>query len=317
MNIKELLKQPKKLAPGHTTCPGCAIPILVRTILSATDKPIVACVATGCLEVTTTIYPHTSWKCPFIHSAFENSAATMSGISRAFHALKKKGKMKKDVSLVVFAGDGGTSDIGFQALSGALERGEKFVYVQYDNEAYMNTGNQRSSATPFGAITSTTPLGRKEQGKKVSRKDITKIVAAHNIPYVAQAAVHNWSDLLMKAKKAFETDGPAFINVFSPCPANWTYPSALTIELSKLAVNSNFWPLYEVEKGVCKINFVPTNPVPVEKFLKLQTRFKYLFDSPEHKKTLELIQENVNNEWKRLLETSHEKQPVFTTYQGD
>lgn len=317
MNIKEMLRQPRKLAPGHRTCSGCAIPILVRTILAATDKPVVVCLATGCLEVTTTIYPYTSWKCPCIHSAFENAASTMSGVARAFQMLKKKGKMKKDVKLVVFAGDGGTSDIGLQALSGALERGEKFVFVQYDNEAYQNTGNQRSSATPFGAATTTSPVGKEEQGKKVFKKNITKIAAAHNIPYVAQAAVHNWSDLLMKAKKAFEADGPAFLNVLSPCPANWSFPSNMTIEISKLAVNSNFWPLYEVEKGLLKVNFMPTNPMPVEKFLKTQTRFKHLFENPENRKILETIQEQVDKEWHKLLETSHEKQAVFSTYQND
>ncbi|MFH0752776.1 MAG: thiamine pyrophosphate-dependent enzyme [archaeon] len=317
MNIKELLRKQKKLAPGHRTCAGCAIPILVRTILAASDKPVVVCAATGCLEVTTTIYPYTSWKCPFIHSAFENAASTMSGVTRAYEALKKKGKMKKDVNFVVFGGDGGTSDIGLQALSGALERNENFVYVQYDNEGYMNTGHQRSSATPYGAATTTTPVGRVEQGKKVFRKDITKIVAAHNIPYVAQAAVHNWSDLLMKAQKAFKAKGPAFINIFSPCPENWKYPNNLTVEISKLAVNSNFWPLYEVENGIFKMNFIPSNPVPIEKFLRLQTRFKYLFDNPTHKKTLETIQEHIDSDWKKLLELCHEKQPTFTNYGTD
>ncbi len=685
MNIKELLKQPKKLAPGHRTCRGCAIPILTRTIMAATDKPVVVCAATGCMEVTTTVYPQTSWKGPFIHSAFENAAATISGVSRAFQALKKKGKMKKEVKFVAFGGDGGTSDIGLQSLSGALERREKIVYIQYDNEGYMNclsldsmimardglkritdikvgdmiyafgqkdhmpilkkctgifdngvkevfelstlhhsikatsnhpflvlkrngrgkdaqfvwktlgqlkqgeevitlknnplkessfvfkpvqlskkgdykvnklneikipkksskelmeflglyvgdgwlrlqrgevgfalpqgteeskrliklskkvfgkdliqnnknyiyihsvnlarfidslgfgngakrkiappwvftlpkaekeafvsglmqsdgykigkshryvsashdllktlrlllqtigyqvgkihqqtkkkgtfcvyrqlledstygyicfskkripditnylsqtkqrdfladnqhfgtekiisiklvkkeptldlrvegehnfiadgivvhnTGHQRSSATPFGAATTTTPDGAAIHGKMEFRKDITKIVAAHNIPYVAQAAVHNWSDLVMKAKKAFEVDGPAFINVLSPCPENWSYPNNLTIEMSKLAVNSNFWPLYEVENGVFKLNFIPTNPVPIEKFLRSQTRFRHLFN-PENKRMLEIIQEQIDNDWKKLLETCHEKQAVFTNFQND
>lgn len=315
MNIKELMKQPKKLAPGHRTCSGCAIPILTRTILAATDKQVVVCAATGCMEVTTTVYPQTSWKEPFIHSAFENAAATISGVSRAFQALKKKGKIKKDIKFLAFGGDGGTSDIGLQSLSGALERREKIVYIQYDNEGYMNTGHQRSSATPFGAATNTTPNGTALHGKMEFRKDITRIVAAHNIPYVAQAAVHNWSDLLMKAKKAFEVDGPAFINVLSPCPENWSYPNNLTIEMSKLAVNSNFWPLYEVENGVFKLNFIPTNPVPVERFLRPQTRFKHLFN-PDNKKMLDTIQEQINSDWKKLLEICHEKQAVFTTYEN-
>jgi len=188
MNYKELVNKPQKLASGHRTCAGCGIPPIVRTVLSSTDDPIVASCATGCLEVTTTIYPFTSWKIPFIHSAFENSAATMAGVETAYNALKKRGKVNKEIKFIAFGGDGGTYDIGLQSLSGALERGHNFTYVLYDNEAYMNTGVQRSSATPRGASTTTSPAGKVHQGKEEWRKDLAKIIVAHNIEYVAQAS---------------------------------------------------------------------------------------------------------------------------------
>jgi pyruvate ferredoxin oxidoreductase beta subunit len=199
MNYKQLANKPQKLAPGHRTCAGCGIPPIVRAILSSTDSPIVASCSTGCLEVTTTIYPQTSWKIPFIHSAFENSAATITGVEAAYQALKRKGKIPKDkeIKFIGFGGDGGTYDIGLQSLSGALERGHKFVYVLYDNEAYMNTGIQRSSSTPFGASTTTSPAGKVHQGKEEWKKDIVQIAIAHNIPYVAQASLHNPMDLSM------------------------------------------------------------------------------------------------------------------------
>src|SRR3989338_7372610 len=205
MNLKQLANKPQRFAPGHRSCSGCGFPQIVRTVLASTDNPVVVANATGCLEVTSTIYPFTSWKVPYIHSAFENAAATITGVESAYKALQKKGKLPKDkeIKFVAFGGDGGTYDIGLQSLSGALERGHDFLYVLYDNEAYMNTGVQRSSATPYGASTTTAPAGKVHQGKEEFRKDIMKIVGAHNIPYVAQASVSNLIDLTNKAQKAF------------------------------------------------------------------------------------------------------------------
>jgi len=300
--IKELAKklENKKFVAGHRTCAGCGIPMVVRTILAASSKPVVTAVATGCLEVTSTIYPFSSWNIPYIHNAFENAASTMSGVETAYRALKKKGRIKQDINFVAFGGDGGTYDIGLQALSGALERGHKFVFVLYDNEAYMNTGRQRSSATPYGASTTTAPAGKVMQGKEEWRKDITAIAVAHHIPYVAQASIHNLIDLYNKAEKAFNADGPAFLNVLQPCNVGWNYPMQKTIEIAKLAIDSKFWPLYEVENGVYKLSYQPSKQVPVSEFMKDQGRFKHLF-KPENKKIIDLIQERTDKQWEKLL----------------
>lgn len=290
----------KNFAPGHSACQGCAFPAIVRTVLGEATTPVVVANATGCLEVTSTLYPYTAWKVPYIHNAFENAAATISGVERAYKALSKKGKIKKKVKFVAFGGDGGTYDIGFQSLSGALERRHNFLYVLYDNEGYMNTGNQRSSATPYAASTETTPAGKKSFGKVEMRKNIMNIVAAHHIPYAAQANVAYLPDLKMKAKKALETDGPAFLCVFSPCTNNWKFPTSQYVEIAKLATETNFWPLYEIENGKYKINWATEKPKPVSEFLKTQGRFKHLF-SGKNKEILEEAQRVVDEEWKRLV----------------
>ncbi|MBL7054629.1 pyruvate ferredoxin oxidoreductase [Candidatus Woesearchaeota archaeon] len=302
VTIKDLAKklEEKKFVAGHRTCAGCGIPLIVRTVLAASSKPVVVAVATGCLEVTSTIYPYSSWNIPYIHNAFENAASTISGVETAYKVLRKKGKIKEEINFAAFGGDGGTYDIGFQALSGALERGHKFVYVLYDNEAYMNTGIQRSSATPFGASTTTAPAGKVHQGKEEWRKDITQIAVAHHIPYVAQASLSNLIDLYNKAEKAFNADGPAFLNILQPCTLGWSYPMEKTIEMAKLAVESKFWPLFEVENGVYKLSYKPSKDVPVSEFMKEQGRFKHLF-KPENKKILEFIQKRTDEEWDRLL----------------
>ncbi len=301
MNIKEIAEKKKKLTSGHRMCGGCAVPIIVNTILSSTDDQIVVSNATGCLEVASTIYPYSSWNVPWMHSAFENAASSISGIVAAYEALKRKGKMKKEVKFVAFGGDGGTYDIGIQALSGALERNHNFVYVCYDNEAYCNTGGQRSSATPFGASATTDPAGSVRPGKLEFRKDLVKIVAAHNIPYVAQASVSNLPDLSAKAKKAFDVKGPAFLLVFSTCPTIWGSKTEDTVDIAKMAVDTCIWPLYEIENGKYKINYKPSNKRPVEDFLKSQRRFKHLF-SLSNKKIVEEIQNHVDSEWEKLLQ---------------
>lgn len=298
--LQEIVTKQVPLAPGHRMCSGCCIPVIVNTIIAASDKPVIIANATGCLEVASTIYPFTAWKVPWMHLTFENAAAVAAGIETAYKAFKKRGKMKDDVNIIAFGGDGGTYDIGFQALSGALERGHKFLYVVYDNEGYMNTGNQRSGATPFGADTTTVPQGTMSIGKTQWRKNIVEICAAHRIPYAAQAAAHNTLDLFNKAKKAFAADGPSFIAALQPCTTNWKYDTALTMAYSKLAVETNFWPLYEVENGKVHINYKPKERKPIEEFLKGQGRFRHLF-KPENKHVIEEMQKMIDEEWKRLL----------------
>lgn len=272
-----------------------------QILLAAGDSPVVASCATCCLEVSTSIYPYSSWKVPFIHSAFENSAATMSGVEAAFKGLRRAGKIPADrkVQFVAFGGDGGTYDIGLQSLSGAMERGHDMVYVCYDNGAYMNTGIQRSSATPRGAWATTAEVGVAQQGKIQRRKDLTSIIADHGVPYVAQASVGHWKDLTTKAEKAFAVEGPAFLNVFAPCPRGWRIPSSQTVEISKLAVQTRYWPLFEVENGTWRITSKVPNPKPVEEFLKPQGRFKHLF-KPENAELLAAIQADVDAYWDYL-----------------
>ena len=298
-NIKELAKQPERLLGGHRLCAGCGASIVVRQVLMATKDPVVVGASTGCLEVATTIYPYTAWKTPFIHNAFENVAATISGVETAYRALKKQGKIKKDIKFVAFGGDGGTYDIGLQSLSGALERGHNFVYVCYNNEAYMNTGIQRSGATSKGASTTTAPAGKASYGKRQFRKDLTSIVAAHKIPYVAQASASSWNDLVTKSQKAFAVEGPAFLNVISMCHRGWRFPQQDTIKISKLAVETGFWPLIEIENGNWKFTYKPKQRKPVVEFLKPQGRFKHLFKE-ENKHILDEIQKDVDEDWARL-----------------
>lgn len=300
--LKELTHREDRLAGGHRLCAGCGASIAVRQVLlGAGEDPVVVGCATGCLEVSTSIYPYTSWRTPFIHNAFENSAATISGVEAAFQALKRAGKIPADkrVKFVAFGGDGGTYDIGLQSLSGAMERGHDMVYVCYDNGAYMNTGIQRSSATPRGAWATTAQVGPAQAGKQQRRKDLTQIMAAHDIPYVAQASISHWKDLTEKAAKAFAVEGPAFINVFAPCPRGWRIPFDKTVEIAKLAVQTGFWPLYEVEDGVWRQTVKVVNRKPIEEFLKPQGRFKHVF-APGNEHLLEEIQAEVDRKWEQL-----------------
>ncbi len=300
LRLKELSKKEDLLTGGHRLCSGCGAPIAIRQILLAAEMPIVAANATGCLEVSTTIYPYSAWKIPWIHTAFENAAATISGVEAMYKALKKKGKITERIKFIAFGGDGGTYDIGFQSLSGAMERGHDIVYICYDNGAYMNTGIQRSSATPLGANTTTSPAGSVIPGKMQPRKNLTKIMVAHGIPYVAQTTPAHWRDLMTKVRKALEVDGPAFINILASCNRGWRTPTDRAIQDSKLAVDTCFWPLYEYENGRLTINYKPKEKKPVVEFLKTQGRFKHLF-SPENEHILERAQEIVDREWEALL----------------
>ncbi len=301
--LKQLAEKKELFTGGHRLCAGCGIPPIVRLVLRSTDSNIVVSTATGCLEVGTTIYPYTSWKVPWIHSAFENAAATITGVESAYKALKRRGRLPvdRDIKFIAFGGDGGTYDIGLQSLSGALERGHNFLYVCYDNGAYMNTGVQRSSATPMGSATTTSPAGSVIPGKQQWKKDLTRIVVAHNIPYAAQASPHNWADLSKKATKALAVKGPAFLNVMSPCPLGWYTKGEQSMKLAKLSTDTCYWPLYEVEDGVLKVTYKPKDKRPIIEFLKPQGRFKHLF-KPGREDLLVTIQENIDRDWQRLLD---------------
>ena len=301
LTLRDLSKKADRLTPGHRMCPGCAAPIVVKQVLLAIDEPVVVSCATGCLEVATTIFPQTAWAVPFIHSAFENSASTMAGVEAAYRSLVRQGKLEeRNIRFVAFGGDGGTYDIGLQALSGAMERGHRILYVCYDNEAYMNTGIQRSSATPLGAHTTTSPAGKVVPGKRGRRKDLTAIMAAHDIPYVAQASPHNWRDLMQKVRKAVAVDGPSFINVLASCNRGWRHEMSDTLEIQRLAVETCFWPLYEVENGEWRITYKPKEKLPVTEFLKVQGRFRHLF-RPDNEHLIQELQEEVDRRWQRLL----------------
>lgn len=257
-NLKEVMSKPERLAPGHRMCAGCGGTIAVRAVLRALhegDKAVIGN-ATGCLEVSSYMYPYTAYTDSYIHNAFENAGATMSGVETAYNRLREKGKVKEEFKFITFGGDGGTYDIGFQSLSGAMERGHDMVYVCYDNGAYMNTGIQRSSATPMYADTTTTPVGKESTGKIQYRKDLAAIIAEHHVPYVAQTTfLNNFKDLHTKAEKAIYTHGPAFLNIMAPCPRGWRYEMSDIMEICKLAVETCYWPLFEVIDGKWQLSY--------------------------------------------------------------
>lgn len=308
LSLKELSKKEVLLTAGHRMCAGCGAPIVVKMVLLASDYPIVASNATGCLEVSTCISEYTAWKIPWIHNAFENAAATLSGVETMYRSLKKQGKMDKEIKFIAFGGDGGTYDIGFQSLSGAMERGHDMLYICYDNGAYMNTGIQRSSATPFGADTTTCPAGSVVPGKLQQRKDLTKIMAAHGIPYVAQASPSHWSDLIRKVRKALDIKGPKFMNIIAPCNRGWRSRTDDAILLSRLAVETCYWPLYEIENGITRVTVKPKEKKSLVDFLKPQGRFKHMF-APENEWMLKQAQEEVDRNWERLLKEEEFTKP--------
>ncbi|MBF0507157.1 MAG: pyruvate ferredoxin oxidoreductase [Nitrospirae bacterium] len=308
VSLKELSKKEDLFVSGHRMCAGCGAPIIVKMVLLASEYPLVAANATGCLEVSSCISEFTSWKIPWIHNAFENAAATISGVETMFRSLKKQGKIDKDLKFIAFGGDGGTYDIGFQSLSGAMERGHDMLYICYDNGAYMNTGIQRSSATPFGADTTTCPSGDVIPGKLQERKDITKIIAAHGVPYVAQASPSHWADLVKKVKKALEIKGPKFMNILSPCNRGWRSRTDDAILLSRIAVETCYWPLFEIENGITRITMKPKVNKPVVDFLKPQGRFKHMFN-PGNEWMLQQAQEGVDRYWQKLLKEEQNSAP--------
>ncbi|AGB40075.1 2-oxoacid:ferredoxin oxidoreductase, beta subunit [Halobacteroides halobius DSM 5150] len=306
MDLKEIASKGNRFSGGHRLCSGCVAGPVTRMIMNASDNPAVVGCATGCLEVSSTIYPYTAWEDSFIHNAFENVAATISGVEAAYRSFKTQGKINQDYDFIAFGGDGGTYDIGFQSLSGAMERGHDMVYVCYDNGAYMNTGIQRSSATPKGANTTTSPAGEVIPGKQQYRKELTDIMAAHGIPYVAQTSPWRPQDLIKKAKKAFEVNGPAFLNILATCPRGWRSRAEQGIELTKIASETCFWPLFEVENGEWNLNYQPSEKKDIREWLKPQGRFKHLFEEG-NEALVEDIQEHVDQRWESILERCGEK----------
>lgn len=259
------------LAPGHRACAGCAMPTAIRLVLDAAGPNTIVVSPTGCLEVTTTPFPESAWCVPWIHSLFENAAAVASGVEVM---IKRRGQ---DTNVIVIGGDGSTFDIGMGSNSGMFERGHKVLYVCYDNEAYMNTGVQRSGSTPFCVHTTTTPTGLESLGNPRPKKDMPAIALAHGVPYVATASVAYPVDLRRKVKEALKANGPSYIQVNAPCITGWTFDAGTMIELARLAVETGLWPLREYVDGnlvsVKKIR----RPKPVEEYLKLQGRYKHLF----------------------------------------
>ena len=305
-NVKQVVgNKPSRFTEGHRMCAGCGAPPVARMVLRALDEDdhaVISC-ATGCMEVSTFIYPYSAWTDSFIHTAFECTSATLSGAEAAYKSMKKQGKLPqdKDTKFIAFGGDGGTYDIGLQSLSGAMERGHNLTYVCYDNGAYMNTGIQRSSATPKFADTTTSPVGKVIPGKMQVRKDLTKIMVGHHIPYVAQTlAMTNFKDLYEKSEKAIYTDGPTFLNVLSPCPRGWGYPTDELMTINKLAADTCYWPLYEVVNGVYKITYKPAKKLSIEEFLRPQKRFKHMF-KPGNEWMIEEFQKEVDARWEELL----------------
>lgn len=254
------------LASGMTTCAGCAMELIARTVFDVTKENTVVAIPPGCAAILAGYNGETPFELPVVMSNLEATAAFATGMRAGLDALGKR-----DVNVVGFAGDGGTADIGLQSLSGAVERNERMLYVCYDNEAYMNTGIQSSGSTPLGAWTTTTP-----GGKSSPRKDLARIMAAHNIPYAATASVAYPEDLAAKVRKALKIQGTSFIHVHAPCPTGWRFPPSKTIEVARMAVRTGMWTLYEVEDGVTTINLKVQEPAPVDAYLSMQGRFKGL-----------------------------------------
>ncbi len=286
----------ENFAPGNRACIGCAEALAVRLVCKALGDNTIIAMATGCMEIVSSQLPYTSWRVPWIHTLFENTAAVASGIEAGLKVMtRKERKQAKDINVVAMAGDGGTADIGLQALSGALERGHNFLYVCLDNEAYMNTGIQRSSATPYGASTTTSPAGKVSIGQITWKKNMPAIVAAHDIPYVATACPSYPFDLMDKVAKGIATPGPAYIHVLAVCPTGWRSAPDLSVRMGRLAVETGIFPLYEVENGKYKLSLDFPKLKKVKEYLSLQGRFRHLSDE-----NIAIIQERVTKEYSEL-----------------
>ena len=296
--VPKLVAKKENFAPGHRACIGCGEALAVRLACKALGQNVIVVNATGCMEIVSSPLPYTSWRIPWIHTLFENTAAVASGVESGLKVMSRKGRpVTPGVGIVAMAGDGGTTDIGLQSLSGAMERGHDFLYICFDNEAYMNTGIQRSSATPFGAATTTSPAGKMSIGQVTWKKDMPAIAVAHRIPYVATASPSYPFDLMNKVAKGLAAKGPAYVHVLSVCPTGWRCAGNITVRLGRLAVETGVFPLYEVENGKYKLNFDFPELRPVNDYLKLQGRFRHL--TPE---VVDRIQQRVHAEYATLKE---------------
>ncbi|OGO32124.1 MAG: pyruvate ferredoxin oxidoreductase [Chloroflexi bacterium RBG_16_56_11] len=296
--VPRLVKKKENFAPGHRACIGCGEALAVRLVFKAIDNNVIVANATGCMEIVASQLPFTTWHVPWIHTLFENTAAVASGIEAGYKAMKRKGvQLPDNTKIVAIAGDGGTADIGLQALSGAMERGHDFTYICLDNEAYMNTGIQRSSATPFGAATTTSPAGKKSIGQFSWKKNMPEIAVAHNIPYVATATHGYPFDLMEKVRKAVATPGPAYVHILNVCPTGWRSATDTVIRQARLAVTTGVFPLYEVVNGRYKMSIDLPKLRPVKDYMKIQGRFRHLSDD-----NIKQIQERVELEYQKLME---------------
>ena len=294
---------PKKMpmeepfSKGHRACQGCGEVLALRMACKAVGMNFIAVSATGCMEIISSPYPQTAWEVPWLHVAFENAAAVASGVEAGRKALIRKGMIEDTgAKIVAFAGDGATADIGLQALSGAMERGHDFTYICLDNEAYMNTGVQRSSSTPFGAMTTTSPPGAKSKGQFSWKKNMPAIAAAHGIPYVATASPAYHLDLMNKVKKAVTVPGPAYVHIYAPCPTGWRCAPEMSIETARQVVMSKVFPLYEVIDGRYILSRDVKKPITVAEYLNNQRRFRHLKDED-----IAYIQKRVDRDWDRLM----------------
>jgi pyruvate ferredoxin oxidoreductase beta subunit len=284
-------------ASGHGLCAGCTVGTIVRLLLKVAGPNAIIVNPTGCLEVSTTTFPYTSWRVPYIHVAFENAAAVASGVEAALKALKAKGLIdpNKRINVIAIGGDGGTADIGFQALSGMLERGHKVMYIMYDNEAYMNTGIQRSGTTPQYAWTTTTPVGRVLRGKLQFKKLVAEIVTAHRIPYVATTNPAHFLDMMNKFRRGLEVEGPSFIHVLQPCTTGWRFDPRLGIKIARLATETAMWINWEQDHGEFRVTVSVPKRKHVKHYIRLQGRFNHLTDAD-----IEELQKLVDKEVERI-----------------
>ncbi len=290
--------------PGHRACPGCGAALTSKFVTEVTGPNTIMSMPTGCMEVTTTPYPESAWGISWIHNIFENAAAVAGGIERAYRSFKRRGKKGytdyDDVNFVVLAGDGATFDIGIRSLSGMMERGHDVLYICYDNEAYMNTGIQRSSSTPIGASTTTSPAGKESLGEDIHKKDMPSIAAAHGLEYIATASIAYPEDFKKKVEKALEIEGPKYIQIFAPCPRGWRHESKNSIKIARLAVETGLYPIYEMENGEITNVKKLKERKPVEEYLKAQGRFKHLFKQEGGDKVVEELQSIADHNAKKI-----------------
>jgi pyruvate ferredoxin oxidoreductase beta subunit len=302
-----LMPREEYFTSGHRSCQGCGEALAVRWVCKAIGKDAIIAHATGCMEIVSSGWPQTAWMHPWLHVAFENTSAVASGIESALKVLHRKGKLKGPMPKVVaMGGDGGTTDIGLQSLSGALERGHNFTYFCWDNEAYMNTGIQRSSSTPYGAMTTTSPPGKLSIGQHTQKKNMTSIAVAHGVPYVATASPSYLFDLYYKVRKAIETPGPAYVHVLCVCPTGWRSATDLSVRLGRLAVETGVFPLFEVVNGKYRLTVEVPKMRPVQDYLKPQGRFRHLRD-----KERALIQKHTLAQYELLLDKCAAAYPEF------